>query len=142
MAMVFLTVIGKRHAESGLEDVLIESKAFGPTTVDAIMRGKMYNRSIRAHKMVYEAMQRLLWKEFGDWCLKNEDQVTFDEELVTVLAQECANAVSSEVLEASSQSMRRLSAAMGDLERTLEQCFCSQVQKKCSGKEKSRCERY
>jgi len=121
MAMVFLAVIGKRHAESGLEDILIESKAFGPTTVDAIMRGKMYNRSIRAHKMVYEAMQRLLWKEFGDWCLKNEDKVTFDEELVTVLAQECANAVSSKVLEASSQSMRRLSAAMGKLERTLEQ---------------------
>ena len=46
MAMVFLAVIGKRHAESGLEDILIESKAFGPTTVDAIMRGKMYNWSI------------------------------------------------------------------------------------------------
>ncbi len=51
MAMVFLAIIGKRFANSGLDDLLHESNIYGANTVSNILKGKMYNRCIRAHKL-------------------------------------------------------------------------------------------
>ena len=63
MAMVFLAVLGKRYGDGGLEDVLFESEMYGSTTIASILRGKAYNRAVRAHKIVSEALQRLLWQQ-------------------------------------------------------------------------------
>ena len=38
---------------------MIESEIVAPGSVKGVLSGKHYNRSIRAHKMVYEALERL-----------------------------------------------------------------------------------
>ncbi|KAJ8034477.1 hypothetical protein HOLleu_21334 [Holothuria leucospilota] len=72
----YLSLIGKKYEGSGLEDLLIESDVYGSATVAAIMRGKSYNRSVRAHKLVMEALFRLLWRSFVKWL--SERNTSFD----------------------------------------------------------------
>ncbi len=36
-------------------------------SVQAVMDGRQYNRAVRVHKLVYEAILRLAWKEFLPW---------------------------------------------------------------------------
>ena len=47
-----------------LEDPLFESGAYGPGTMTSIIKGKCYNRGVRAHKPTMEALLRLLWPAF------------------------------------------------------------------------------
>ena len=58
-ALNFISVIGKRYEESGLEDLLIESDIYGSQTVTRIMKGKTYNKGIRAFKLAMEALSRI-----------------------------------------------------------------------------------
>ena len=44
----------------------------------------MYNRSIRVHKLLYEALMRLAWKEFQTWC--NEQHQAHVDALMTEIA--------------------------------------------------------
>ena len=61
-AMAYLGIIGKRFQDSGLEDILIEADIVAPGSIKSIFSGHHYNRSIRAKKMMYEALVRLRWK--------------------------------------------------------------------------------
>ena len=63
----FLAVLGKRYQSSGIEDVLVESDVYGPGTVTSLMKGKSYNRGVRAHKLAMEALFRLMWQAFIRW---------------------------------------------------------------------------
>ena len=58
--MAFLGTIGKRMESSGLEDILIESGTFASGSIPTIMSGKAYNRAVRAHKLMAEALPRIL----------------------------------------------------------------------------------
>ena len=60
----FLAVLGKRYQSSGIEDVLVESIAYGSGTVTSLMKGKSYNQGVRAHKLTMEAVFRLMWQAF------------------------------------------------------------------------------
>ena len=66
-AMVFLAVIGKRFGDGGLHDMLVESGTVGPSSVAAVLSGKHYNRAVRSHLIVKEALFRLLWAKFEAW---------------------------------------------------------------------------
>ena len=59
IALNFLSVIGKRYSESGFEDILIEADLYGSNTVAKIIKGKSYNRGVRAQKLMLEAFLRL-----------------------------------------------------------------------------------
>ena len=63
----FLAVLGKRFADAGLRDILVEADIIASGSVDAALDGKHYNRAVRAHKVVTEALQRLRWQEFETW---------------------------------------------------------------------------
>ena len=63
----FLAVLGKRYQSSGIEDVLVESDVYGPGTVTSLMKGKSYNRGVRAHKLTMEALFRLMWQASIRW---------------------------------------------------------------------------
>ena len=63
-AMAYLGTIGKRFQDSGLEDILIEADIVAPGFIKGIFIGHHYNRSIRANKMMYDALVRLRWKTF------------------------------------------------------------------------------
>ena len=74
-ACSFLSVIGKRYGDAGLESLLIESGVVGASAVSAVLLGKAYNRAIRCHKATYEALLRLLWSEFLNQCSEDVLQV-------------------------------------------------------------------
>ena len=62
----YLSLLGKKYANSGLENLLIESGVYAAGTTSVLMLGKSYNRGIRAHKLSMEALFRLLWQAFCD----------------------------------------------------------------------------
>ena len=72
IALSFLSLIGKKYTNSGLDDLLIESGVYSAGTTSALMKGKSYNRGIRGHKLAMEALFRLLWKSFQQWNSKRQ----------------------------------------------------------------------
>lgn len=64
VACVFLAVIGKRFGDAGLRDLLIESRIIGSGSLNGVLEGKHYNRALRIHKVVLEALMRLNWQAF------------------------------------------------------------------------------
>ena len=62
-----LSIIGKRFQDAELRDMCVESGLTADGSVAGIMEGRKYNRSVRVHKLVYEALMRLAWKGFLPW---------------------------------------------------------------------------
>lgn len=62
--MCFLSTIGKRFAMSELEDVLVESEVVAQGSLKGILSGHMYNRSVRSHKLLFEALSRMQFSSF------------------------------------------------------------------------------
>ena len=58
--MMYLGIIGKRFKDAGLRDILIQSEVIAEGSVDRALTGKMYNRSVRSYKLVYEALMQML----------------------------------------------------------------------------------
>lgn len=71
IALNYLALLGKMYSNSGLEDLLIDSGVYAPGTTTALMAGKSYNRGVRAHKLCFKALFRLLWKAFASWLEEN-----------------------------------------------------------------------
>ncbi|CAL1293796.1 unnamed protein product [Larinioides sclopetarius] len=72
--MSFLAIIGKRFRDAGLEDIFIESGLVAQNSLNGVMNGNHYNRSIRAHKIMAEALETLRWQSF----IEQTDKTTFD----------------------------------------------------------------
>ena len=62
-----LSIIGKRFMDAGLRDICIESGVIAEGSVGGVLEGRKYNRAIRFHKLLYEALLRLTWKAFPQW---------------------------------------------------------------------------
>lgn len=62
--MCFLSAIGKRYKLSGMEDILIDANVVAHGSMVGVLSGHNYNRSIRAHKQLFEALSRLQALEF------------------------------------------------------------------------------
>ena len=69
ICMTLLTVIGKRFADAGLHSILVESGIVGPSAVATVLSVKHFNRAIRCHKVIMEALFRLCWQSFERWLL-------------------------------------------------------------------------
>ena len=54
-------IIGKRFADAGLCDLLVEAGVVAQGSVSAVLDGRHYN-----HKLVYEALLRMAWKHSED----------------------------------------------------------------------------
>ena len=65
--MNFIGCIGHIMDGSGLSEILEESELYGTSAVGQIFQGKSYNRGMRAHKLMIEALDRLCWEAFCDW---------------------------------------------------------------------------
>lgn len=68
----FMSIIGKRFGEAGLEDLLIESEVIAPGSVQGVLKGKHYNRCIRLYSLVSEALLRLEWERFSQWMINEK----------------------------------------------------------------------
>lgn len=58
-----------------MKELLTESGVYGSGSTTALLKGKSYNRGVRAHKITMEALLRLQWLAFSKW-LKERDQET------------------------------------------------------------------
>lgn len=56
-AIAYLSCIGKIFADAGFQDIMIESNVVAAGSIDGVITGHHYNRSIRAHKLLMEALQ-------------------------------------------------------------------------------------
>ena len=65
-AMVYLNVIGQHITDSGFVDALVESGTYSGSTANSVLNGKCWNRAVRAHKLFYEVLFRLLLQEFEE----------------------------------------------------------------------------
>ena len=66
-AKTFMQTIGQHFTDSGLQEVWIESQVYGENTDHNNMQAKSFNRTIRAHKLTYEALWKILWPQFVKW---------------------------------------------------------------------------
>ena len=62
--MSLLACIKKRFQESGIEDIIIESELVAAGSLNGVLTGHHYNRGLRAHKILYEALQQMRWQSF------------------------------------------------------------------------------
>ena len=64
IVMNSLADLGKKYQSSGINDLLVESGMYASSTTSILLKGKSYNRGVRAHDIVMEAMFRLQWRAF------------------------------------------------------------------------------
>ena len=62
--MSFMAVIGKRFGDAGLGDILVEAGVVAEGSLNGVMSGHHYNRSIHAYKIIYEAMEERRFQEY------------------------------------------------------------------------------
>lgn len=89
IALNYLSLLGKKYANTGLEDLLIESGVYAAGTTSMIMLGKAYNRGFRAHKLSMEALFRLLWQAFLRWLESQTSEVNHHKQSLLNKIQEC-----------------------------------------------------
>ena len=75
-AMAYLSCIGKIFADAGLHDILLESDVVATGSIDGVITGHHYNRSLRAHKLMMEALQRLRWWAYLDTLTQEDHAAT------------------------------------------------------------------
>lgn len=81
-----LSIIGKRFQDAGLRDLCVESSVIAEGSLAGVMEGRKYNRAVRLHKLVYEALMRLAWKGFLPWLevTHRSDMIHLDEALKVI----------------------------------------------------------
>ena len=66
MIMMHLGITGNKFSDAGLKILIIQSELVATGSVDKALSGKMYNPSVRAHKIIYEALYRCLLNRMED----------------------------------------------------------------------------
>ena len=76
-----LSTIVKLFGDAGMRDLALESGVIAAGSVDKVFEGKHYNRAVRFHKLMYEALIRVAYKGFVDWLDINrpEDATSLDD---------------------------------------------------------------
>ena len=96
----YLSLLGKKFHSSGLDDLLIESGVYAAGTTSALMKGKSYNRGIRAHKLCMEALFRLMWNAFVAWYATHDagdDESRVDEDALINKVEACRHAIATKM---------------------------------------------
>ena len=63
--MMYMPILSKRFSDAGIRDILTQSGTIAEGLVYKVLCGQMYNRGVRAYKMVYEAIVRKIFEEIG-----------------------------------------------------------------------------
>ncbi|XP_066913563.1 uncharacterized protein [Clytia hemisphaerica] len=64
---IFIAVIGKRFADAGLRDWIIEGDLIGSGSLEGVLNGKQYNYATRVLENVYDALSRFKVENFKEW---------------------------------------------------------------------------
>ena len=65
MVMMYMHILSKRFSDGGIHDILIQSGTIAEDLMDKALFSKMYNRGMRACKMVYKVISRKIFEEIG-----------------------------------------------------------------------------
>lgn len=115
--MSYLSILGKRFGDAGLQDVLIESEVVAPESISGVISGHHYNCNMKAHKLLYESLQRIRFLTFLDSlppkerneCMDvmNEIKCAFQDKTMDVL---CADGKFDEMCSKYVDFVKRISA--------------------------------
>lgn len=75
--MTFMACIGKRFSDAGLQDILIESELVATGSVNGVCSGHHCNHSVRSHKIICQALQRLWLEDFIETLPDEEQDLVF-----------------------------------------------------------------
>ena len=76
---IFIAVICKQFGAVGLKDIYIKASLIVIGSVERVLKGKQYNKGVRALIIIYEALQRLNLKTFERWLRKvNKEDALVD----------------------------------------------------------------
>lgn len=101
-----LSILGERFGDGGLKDILIESQIIAEGSINGVFDGKHYNRAVRAHKCIYEAMMRLEWSEVIQWLESNDE----DERMSVASFLEEVNTMPNDISQNSFESLLKSSS--------------------------------
>ena len=73
-ACTLISITGKRFQDAGLRNLCVEADVVAEGSVSGIMDGRRYNRAVRFHKLMYEALMRLIWKGLRTWIDENHNE--------------------------------------------------------------------
>ena len=76
--MNFLAFFGKRFRDAGLQDIVIVSGLVAEGSTNTVLTGHQYNRSLRMHKIVSEAMEHMRWQAFLKTLSEEEQEQASD----------------------------------------------------------------
>ena len=112
IALNFLSLLGKKFGDSGFDDLLVESGVCAAGSTSALMKGKSYNRGIRAHKLCLEVFFRLMWNAFVAW-YKSRDKKIPEVPLLSKIA-DCVRTVENGK-DYARESVRKIEADLTEL---------------------------
>ena len=76
LLMMLLEVIG----DAGIRELAVQSDVVAESSIDKVISVKHYNRAVRLHKTVYEALMRVLMQEFQSSLTDESSACTLNEE--------------------------------------------------------------
>ena len=79
LLMTLLGIIGTRFGKAGLKELAVQSEVVAEGSIDKVLTGKNYNRAVRLHKIIYEAVMRLLVDTFEFSLTENSVNMLSDE---------------------------------------------------------------
>jgi len=62
----YMGSLGKMMSGSGFEDIVVEAGLCASGSIEHVMSGKHYNRSMRVHQLMLDALERMLLRTFQD----------------------------------------------------------------------------
>ena len=67
------------HHTTGLKEIILAADVFSDVTTNQVMAGKHFNRGVRLHKLIYEAVSCHKMVALGDWLSGKGDDDTLIE---------------------------------------------------------------
>ena len=64
LLMILLGIMGIRYGDAGLRELAVQSEVVAEGSRERVLNGKNYNRAVRLHKVVHEALFRMLLNNF------------------------------------------------------------------------------
>ena len=90
--MSFLSILGKRFGSGGLTDLWVEADVVAAGSINGALSGKHYNRAIRGHKVVYEALCRIQLEDYLSSC--SDERVAKYQELANSMKRKFSSEMS------------------------------------------------
>lgn len=81
----YLGCIGKRMNGSGFEEIIIEAGICASGSINQVMSGKHFNRSVRVHTLCVEALERMIFDSFIAQLSSKSNILYFDPNLIKLL---------------------------------------------------------